>query len=107
MNPKGPKTCLDKWSGVGGTAPPYATWRLTLLLHPANFFPARESGDAKPYRCRPFNLIHTNPENAATLADKIAAMQKSLKDIELALRQTGAQASFAENNGDYTGQGSE
>lgn len=38
-----------------------------------------------------------NPTNAATLADKIASMQKSLKNIELALRQAGAQASFAKN----------
>jgi len=38
-----------------------------------------------------------NPTNAATLADKMAAMQKSLKSIELALRQAGAQASFAEH----------
>ena len=73
----------------GGTAPPAAKGRLTLPSHPANFIPAKESGDAKPYSCRPFNLIQTNPEYAATLADKIAAMQKSLKDIELALRQAG------------------
>lgn len=38
-----------------------------------------------------------NPTNAATLADKMAAMQKSLKSIELALRQAGDQASFAEH----------
>jgi len=38
-----------------------------------------------------------NPTKAATLADKIAAMQKSLKNIELALRQAGVQASFAQN----------
>ena len=35
-----------------------------------------------------------NPDNAATMADKIAAMQTSLKSIELALRQISVQADF-------------
>ena len=35
-----------------------------------------------------------NPDRAATLADKIGAMQKSLAYIELALRQVSAQATF-------------
>ncbi len=36
-----------------------------------------------------------NPTNAATLADKMASMQKSLKTVELALRSASVQADFA------------
>ena len=35
-----------------------------------------------------------NPDRAATLADKIGAMQKSLAHIELALRQASVHATF-------------
>ena len=36
-----------------------------------------------------------NPTNAATLADKMAAMQSSLRSIEMSLRQASAQAEFS------------